>query len=672
MSRSLKSKVWDHMTKVPGPGGENKAKCKHCNAVVKCSGGTTNLSKHLRRNHKIETSPHQASAVVASMFTGQPKGNTQQNVSCKPPPASTSLTRQDAPTLPSLGSYTALSDSDRGANTAAAASSSSCAPPVRVTPFSLAKQAQLPAERKYRITGRIAHYMVKSLRPYSTVEDPYFRALMKELNPLYDPPNRACVAERIIPEMYSAALERLKSELKEVELAALTGDGWTARTADHYLTITAHYLDKDWELQVKVLQTLKAEDSQTGDNIAREIAQCLEEFGLAGKVEVMTTDNARAMVNAISKAGIGLSLGCFAHTLNLALQKVMNISSVQSMLGMMRPAITYFKNSYMGKIVFKEKQEALDRPRHSLLLDCKTRWNSSYAMVARFIEQYPAIVAASMDDRIKTKDSFKKLQRCKDEDIAKMEAFATVMFKPFQITEAMSAERRPTSGQVLPMMDKLRSHLCNHDANDTAFTKKIKAVIWEDLDTRYQNLEVSNFFEEASALDPRFKSQATGEVWERLTDKIVAATEQRIQIKTEPEEGASQEGQAQGSVEEDATPPKQRKLTPMEDLFKEEDDEVMVTHEEPPLPVRVRVDHEIQKYKSLPRLLSTGDIVAFWKGKQDELPLLTMHARKYLIVPGTSVPSERVFSTAGDIVKAERACLDPNNVNMLLFLKKNT
>ena len=46
---------------------------------------------------------------------------------------------------------------------------------------------------------------------------------------------------------------------------------------------------------------------------------------------------------------------------------------------------------------------------------------------------------------------------------------------------------------------------------------------------------------------------------------------------------------------------------------------------------------------------------------------------EYTIVANTttSVPSERVFSTAGDILTAQRASLSPKHLDTLLFLKKN-
>jgi len=49
----------------------------------------------------------------------------------------------------------------------------------------------------------------------------------------------------------------------------------------------------------------------------------------------------------------------------------------------------------------KQMQTRLSLPEHRLLLDVKTRWNSSYLMVERFVEQYPALLASSADPELK-------------------------------------------------------------------------------------------------------------------------------------------------------------------------------------------------------------------------------------------------------------------------------
>ena len=53
MAPNKQSKVWEHMK----DGGNGKAKCNHCGQEVALAGETTNLSKHLRRHHRIETCP---------------------------------------------------------------------------------------------------------------------------------------------------------------------------------------------------------------------------------------------------------------------------------------------------------------------------------------------------------------------------------------------------------------------------------------------------------------------------------------------------------------------------------------------------------------------------------------------------------------------------------------
>ena len=111
----------------------------------------------------------------------------------------------------------------------------------------------------------------------------------------------------------------------------------------------------------------------------------------------------------------------------------------------------------------------------------------------------------------------------------------------------------------------------------------------------------------------------------------------------------------------------------MDEIFMDdEEDDVVVTQEEPPIPLRVRATAEIETYRALPKMKSSGNIVEFWSQKLDSLPLLTKLTRKYLIVQASSVASERIFSTAGDVVSAERSCLKPECVNMLIFLNKNS
>lgn len=83
------------------------------------------------------------------------------------------------------------------------------------------------------------------------------------------------------------------------------------------------------------------------------------------------------------------------------------------------------------------------------------------------------------------------------------------------------------------------------------------------------------------------------------------------------------------------------------------------------------VKEEVAAYKAVNSISVDSDPLLWWKTNESAYPLTAKLAKRYLAIPATSVPSERVFSTAGDIVTASRSALTAENVDKLIFLAKN-
>jgi hypothetical protein len=68
----------------------------------------------------------------------------------------------------------------------------------------------------------------------------------------------------------------------------------------------------------------------------------------------------------------------------------------------------------------------------------------------------------------------------------------------------------------------------------------------------------------------------------------------------------------------------------------------------------------------------TADTLTWWQENDTRFRSLATLARKYLAIPATSAPSERVFSLAGNICSRRRACLSPAHLDALVFLNANS
>ncbi|KAM8762178.1 E3 SUMO-protein ligase ZBED1-like isoform 1-T1 [Acanthopagrus schlegelii] len=431
-------------------------------------------------------------------------------------------------------------------------------------------------------------------------------------------------------------------------------------------------------MKEKILHTRAVYTSQTGQVIAEEIGDILDEFDVKEKVVAITVDNAANMDVAVKKMSIR-KIGCFAHTLNIAAQKLYTVPAIARWAGRIRAMVMWMKRSSLAKPVLKEKQRLLGLPEHAVILDVKNRWNSLFLMVERFLEQFPALQAASMDPRLKRSMEKDRLERVTDDDYRKAEEFVRVMKILYTSTLCISAERSPTLGQILPILGKLQHHFTVTDG-DSSFTQAIKEKIWGDLAQRYQDEGIRQFLEEGTALDPRFKTKVTDEVWTRLEKELINRTSQQNkgvatqvqQMEQDLEGTAGSHGE--DSSGEDSTvavaTKKKAGLPALGELF-EDEDMAVESQQEMPHTITEKAQEEIQRYRGLPSTLTSVNPATWWWTVRDTLPLLSDLATKYLCVQASSTPAERTFSTAGDTISQERACLSPEKADMLIFLKKN-
>ena len=158
------------------------------------------------------------------------------------------------------------------------------------------------------------------------------------------------------------------------------------------MSYTVHFVDCEWRLQSRCLQTLYVPDDHTADNLADAMSDTLETWGLdAAKQVCLTRDNGRNVVCSTSRLLGWNHLPCFRHNLHLAVGNSMKDERrVSRAFGVCHRFVGTFSHSWKKKRELGKAQGRLNLPCHSLVVDCVTRWGSTEKMV-RVLEQEKAI-----------------------------------------------------------------------------------------------------------------------------------------------------------------------------------------------------------------------------------------------------------------------------------------
>lgn len=500
----------------------------------------------------------------------------------------------------------------------------------------------------------------RDLRPLSIVNGVGFRNFVHSLDPTYVVPSHTTM-KNYTNYYYGSLKQTVATELQSQSSLAFTTDTWTSCATEGYLTLTAHFIDSMWQLRYYVLATIEVKDHHTGENLANEIKCIVEDFGISNTpVSGITTDNAANMVTMTTHLDWP-HIRCFAHTLQLSVKAGLKIKEISSAAAAARKLVGHFKRSSLASNELKSRQRQLDLPEHSLLQDVPTRWNATYIMFERLIEQRLAIFAVLHNNTI-TSPSDARILELPDQVWKVIEDLVPVL-KPLQVaTTTISGTSFPTLSMVYPIVIGLLKNHLNVQGEDSTVLVKFKEAVTKDLSSRFPKSDHDLATHHAvltCALDPRYKSLKfmTDEQRNLVKSSIEKFDTQTEQVPVEPPVAVKSENT-------DNAESNKAEVNAMSFLL---GDLVDLTGEE--------VDAEkslVQEYEMFVRetaVKGNADPLDWWKNKADSYKKLAPIAKFFLCIPGTSVPSERVFSDTGNIVTKKRASLDPDTVNQLVFLR---
>ncbi|KAL2930729.1 putative AC transposase [Bienertia sinuspersici] len=194
--------------------------------------------------------------------------------------------------------------------------------------------------------------------------------------------------------------KRLKSFLREClsELnsrVCFTCDCWSACTSQGFLTLTAHFVDNNWNLKSRILNFRYFPPPHRGVDISLFVVGLIKEWGLETKVFSMTCDNAGAMDVMVAVLNLICTLFCFEVR-----GAVNYIAGSDSRLCVFDKCVADSQCNFIGK----------------LRIDCPTRWNSTYLMLKRVIEAKEALILFGTIDLsfeyVLTDEEWKLLNMC--------------------------------------------------------------------------------------------------------------------------------------------------------------------------------------------------------------------------------------------------------------------
>ncbi|XP_076057324.1 uncharacterized protein LOC143034865 [Oratosquilla oratoria] len=355
-----------------------------------------------------------------------------------------------------------------------------------------------PFSKKDRVTPEVLRktcirWFIDTMMPLRIVDHPTTRHFFSLVAPDFSLPSRRTL-RRDIDQVSANAKSDLCNLLHDTSYVATTADTWAVENRV-FIVMTGHWIGKDLRRQHCTLACREIKEKQTSDHLAQAITDIHQEFGLANKVLATTTDNGANYVAAFRHFGaegqeeqenpevvvgqpgklhvqlhqvapevaahLPVHYRCGADTINL-----MATVDVQSVPGWNQsPRAPFTKAASKAQATWNlQNRSSLvansikEKTGRKLKNFCVTKWNSYYDAVSSLMD------ILSKQDKMRALNdilSKKGVPTLDERDKEVLSEYMTVMKPVVECLDKVQSETSAYMGAFMPTLHMMRLHLEN-------------------------------------------------------------------------------------------------------------------------------------------------------------------------------------------------------------------
>ncbi|KAF5367905.1 hypothetical protein D9757_011237 [Collybiopsis confluens] len=506
-----------------------------------------------------------------------------------------------------------------------------------------------PVYSKEAMVDAIMYHIIADDESIEVIESPFFRTLIRTLrNDLKDSdiPKADSMRQRI-EEALEEYLDKLKQEIHDTAEGDVqcTDDIWTDSRLRPFLAVTGHWIQA---IKVKTLAGIETTELVYRSDL---IGFCL---GLINKIGHITSDNASnndtfmsELANMLADEGRvtewnpeDRQIRCFAHIVNLSCKSVLAMMDEigDNVMHCVRVVIREIRSSGLRRDYFSWCTERVNIRDLQLLLDIDIRWSSTYIMINRALVLRPAL------SQFFTNEDYRHLHTLSADDWVFLKDIRDVLEVPHLFQQRLSAQKTPTLCWALPSFAAMVEEYKSQMQRFPYLTDVIQAGI-DKLNNYYQRLYNIPAYILAMVLNPEAKLSFYNDAYDRDHAKSIFIDAVK-----------SYRGNDAENVLPEIT-----ELTFAERFLRGQ-------HEKRTRPGISSVEDEVNLYLA-ESCSEPVDLLGYWKDNKKRYPTIYKLAMDILPIQGTSVPCERVFSSAKHTLTDRRTSMSTHLVEALQILK---